>query len=93
MTSRIITVPRSMTREEWVEEVLEVVAEMQDLVEVEEKLFVTTTKQMDTMQEIVPILPLHVSILSLMIIVLKNALFWSLRCRKNDRIWVITMSS
>ena len=49
-------------------------AEMEDLVEVEAKLFVTTAEHLDTTHEIVPILPPHVSIVSLMIILLKIAL-------------------
>ena len=84
---------RSMTKEEWVEEVLEVMDEMEDLVEVEDKLFLTTTEHLDTMHETIPILPLHVSIVSLMIILLKNALFLSLRCRKKDCIWETKISS
>ena len=66
---------RSMIKEERVKEVLEVVAEMEDLVEVEDILFFTTTEHLDTMHETVPILPLHVSIVNLMIILLKIALF------------------
>ena len=76
VTKRIIMVMHSMTKEEWAEEVLEVVAEMEDLVEVEHKLFVTTTEHMDTTYEIVPIVPLHVRIINLMIILLKIALFY-----------------
>ena len=75
VTSRIIPVMRSMTKEKWVEEVLEAMAEMEDLVEVEDRLFVTTTKNLDTTHEIVPILPLHVSIVSIMIILLKISQF------------------
>jgi len=81
------------TREEYVEEVLEVMEEMQYLVEVVDILFVTTAEHRETMHETVPTLPLHVSIVGLMIILLKNALFCKLRCRKRDRIWVIRMSS
>ena len=64
-----------MTKEEQVEEVLEDMEEMQDLVEVEDRLFVTTTELLETTHETVPILPLHVSIVSLMIILFKIALF------------------
>ena len=60
----------SMTKEEQVEEVLEVMVEMQDLVEVQDKLFVTTVELLDTTHEILLILPLHVSIVILMIILL-----------------------
>ena len=52
----------NMTREEQVEEVLEVVEEMEDLVEVEDRLFATIAELLDTMHENIPILPLHVSI-------------------------------
>ena len=68
VTNIIILIMRSKTKEEWVEEVLEVVAKMEDLVEVEDRLFVTTVEHLDTTHEIVPILPLHVSIISLTII-------------------------
>ena len=75
LTNRIIMVLRSTIREEWVEEVLEAVAEIEDLVEVEDILFVTTAEHLDTTHETVLILPLHVSIVSFMIILLKIALF------------------
>ena len=68
-------VPHSMTREEWVEEVLEAVEEVKDLVEVEDRLSTTTMDNRDITHETVPILPLHVSIVGLMIILLKITLF------------------
>ena len=76
VTNKIMQVMRSMTKEEQAEEVLEAMAEMQDLVEVKDRLFVTSAEHPDTMHESIPILPLHVSIASLMIIILKNALFF-----------------
>ena len=72
------------TKEEWAKEVLEVVEEMQDLVEVEDRLFVTTVEHMDTTHEIVPIISLYVGIASLTIILLKNALFCKLIYRTRD---------
>ena len=75
------------------QEALEDVEEMQDFVEVEDRLFVTTVEHLDTTHETIPIIPLHVSIVSLTIILLKNALFCSLICRKKDRRWVTRMSS
>ena len=65
----------SMMKEEPIKEVVEAVDEMEDLVEVEDKLFVTTAEHLDTTHETIPILPLHVSIVGLMIMLLKNALF------------------
>ena len=67
---------RSMTREEQDEKVLEAMEEMEDLVEFEDRLFVTTAEHLDTTHETIPILPLHVSIVSLMIILLKISLFF-----------------
>ena len=64
-----------MNKEDRAEEVLEAMAEMEDLVEVEDILFITTTEHLDPMHDTVPILPLHVSIVSLMIILLKISLF------------------
>ena len=93
LTSRIIIELYSTTREEWVEEVLEVVEEVEDLVEVEEKLFVTTMEHRDTMHETVPTIPIHVSIVGLTIMLLKNALFCKLKCRTRDHIWVVRTSS
>ena len=75
VTSRIILAMCSMTKEEWVEEVLEAMDKMEDLVEVEYKLFVTTAEHLNTMHETIPILPLHLSIVSLMIILLNISLF------------------
>ena len=49
VTNRIMPVMHNTTKEEWADEVLEAVAEMEDLVEVEDKLFVTNTKHLDTM--------------------------------------------
>lgn len=66
---------RSTTREEWDEEVLEVVDEAEDLVEAMEILSATTKDNMDTMHETVPIVTRHVCIASLTIILLRNALF------------------
>ena len=80
---------RNMTKEEWVEEVLEAVAEMEDLVEVEDRLLVTIAEHRDTTHGTIPILPLHVSIVGLMIMLLNNSLFCKLRCRTRDRKWVI----
>ena len=93
VTSRILMVPRSMTKEEWAEEVLEAVAEVEDLVEAVDRLFSTIVEHRDTTHDIVPILPLHVSIVGLMIMLLKNSLFFKLRCRTRDHGWVIRMSS
>lgn len=67
VTNIIIMELRSTTKEEWAEEVLEVVEEMKDLVEVEDKLFVTTMELLVTMYETIPTLPLHVSIVSITI--------------------------
>ena len=93
VTSKIILVPRSKTKEERAKEVLEAVAKVDDLVEVEDRLFATTSKNRDTTHETIPILLLHVSIASLTIILLKNALFCKLRCRTKDYRWVTKMSS
>ena len=73
VTNRIISVVLSTTKEERAEEVLEAMAELEDLVE--DKFFVMTAKLLDTTHETVPFLALHVSVASLMIILLKNALF------------------
>ena len=83
----------STTREERVKEVLEAVEEVEDLVEVDDKLFATIAEHRDTMHETVPTLPLHVSIVGLMIMLLKKVLFCKLRCRTRDRRWVIRTSS
>ena len=66
---------RSTTKEERAKEVLEAMAEMEDLVEVEDKLFATTVELLNTTHETIPILPLRVSTVSLMIILLKIAPF------------------
>ena len=91
MTSRTTLVMRSMTKEEWDYEVLEVVEEMEDLVEVMDRLSTTTTDNRDTTHETVLTLPLLVGIASLTIILLRNALFFKLRCRTRDHRWVIKM--
>ena len=93
LTNIIIPVMRSMSKEEWAEEVLEVVSEMEDLVEVEDKLFVTTMEHLDTTHETVPTPPQYVSIASPMIMLLKNILFYKISGRKRDRRWETKMSS
>ena len=93
VTRRIIPVMHSMTKEEWVEGVLEAMAEMEDLVEVEDRLFVTTAEHLDTTHETIPTLQLLVSIASLTIMLLKNALFYKLRCRKREHRWEIRTSN
>ena len=75
VTNRIIPVMRNTTKEERVEKVLEVMVEMEDLVEVEDKLFVTIAEHLDTTHETVPILPLHFSIVSFIIILFNIFLF------------------
>ena len=67
--------------------------EVEDLVEVMDRLFSTTKDNKDTMHDIVPTLPLLVSIASLTTMLLKNALFYKLRCRKRDHRWEIRTSS
>lgn len=67
--------------------------EVEDLVEVADRLLVTTADNKDTTCEIVPTLPLLVSITSCMFMLLKNVLFYKLRCRKIDHKWEIKMSS
>ena len=66
-----------MNKDERGEEVLEAMEEIQDLVEVEDILFVTTVEHRDTTHETVPIPSLHVIIASITIILLKNAYFAS----------------
>ena len=67
--------------------------EVEDLAEVADKLSTTTADNNDTTRETVPTLPLLVSIASLTIMLLKNALFYKLRCRKRDHKWEIRTSS
>ena len=67
--------------------------EAEDMVEVTNKLFATIVDNKDTMREIVPI-PLHlVSITNLMIMLLKNVLFYKLSGRKRDHRWEIKIYS
>ena len=69
VTSRTILALRSTTREEKVEESLEVMEEVEDLVEVVDILFATIVDNRDTTHETVPTLPLPISIASLTIII------------------------
>ena len=82
-----------MTREEQVKEVLEVVDEVEDMVEVRDRLFATTTDNKGTMCEIIPIPLLLVSIASPMIVLLKNVLFYKLSGRKRGHRWETKMFS
>ena len=83
----------STTTKELVEEALEAMEEVEDLAKVTDRLSATTVDNKDTTRETVPTLPLHVSIASLTIILLKNAIFCKLRCRTRDRRWEIRMYS
>ena len=67
--------------------------EVEDLVEVEDILFSTTTEHGETRHKTVPTLLLPVSIVSLTIMLLRNALFYKLSGRKRDHIWEIKISS
>ena len=78
MTSRTILALRNMTREEQVEEDLEVVEEVEDLVEVVERSLATAVDNRDTMQEAVPTPPQYVSVASPMIMLLNNVLFYKI---------------
>ena len=93
VTSRIILVLRSMTKEEQVMEALEVVEEVEDLVEVADKSIDTVAENRDTTQEIVPTPPQYVSIASPMIMLLNNVLFYKISGRKRDHRWETRMSS
>ena len=83
----------SKTREERFEEVLEVVEEVEDLVGVADKLYTTIVDNRDTTHEKIPTLPLPVSIASLTIMLLKNAIFYKQSGRTRDHRWEIRMSS
>ena len=63
----------------------------EDLVEVMDRLFSTTTDNKDTMKETVPTLPQPVSIAGPLIMLLKNVLFYKISGRKRDHIWAIKM--
>ena len=93
VTSRIILALHSMTREDRVVEILEAEEEVEDLVEVADKLLATTTNNRDTMHETVPTPPLPVSTASLMIMLLKNVLYYKLSGRKRDHRRAIRMFS
>ena len=83
VTSRTILAPCSTTKEEQVEEALEVEEVEEDLVEVKDKSLATTVDNKDTMQ-VVPTLPPYGSIENPMNILLKTALFYKGSGRKRD---------
>ena len=93
VTSRTILALHSTTKEERVVEALEVEEEVEDLVEVVDKLFATIADNRDTTRGTVPTPPLLVNIASPMIKLLKNVLFYKLSGRKRDHIWEIRMFS
>ena len=93
VTIRTILALCSTTKAEWVTEALEAKEEVEDLVEVVDKLFATTTDNKDTMRETVPTPPLPVSIASPITMLLKNVLFYKLSGRKRDHRWEIRMFS
>ena len=74
-------------------ETLEVVEEVEDLGEIADKLFSTTVDNRDTMHDTAPTPPLPISIVSPMIKLLKNVLFYKLSGRKRDHRWEIRMFS
>jgi hypothetical protein len=67
--------------------------EVEDLVKVTDKLSTTTVDKRDTMRETVPTLPQPVRIANLMIMLLKNVLFYKLSGRKRGHRWEIKMYS
>ena len=93
VTSRTILTLRNMTKEEKLTEALEVMEEVDNLVEVMDKLIATTMDSRDTTQETVPTPLQCVSIASPMIMLLKNVLFYKISSRKRDHIWGTRMSS
>ena len=74
-------------------EALEVVEEVEDLVEVEEKSLAIIVDNKETTQETVPTPPQYVSIVNPMNILLKTALFYRVSGKKRDRSWDTRMSS
>ena len=64
VTNRTILAPHSTTRKEWFMEILEVEEEVEDLVEVTEKLNVTTMDNKAITREIVQILLPPISIVN-----------------------------
>ena len=83
----------SMTKEEKVEEVSEVVDEVEDMVEVTARSFATITDNRDTTRGNVPTRLQLVSIAGPLIMLLKNVLFYKLSGRKRDHGWEIRMYS
>ena len=67
--------------------------EVEDLVEVVDKLFVTNADNKDTVHEIAPTPPLPVSVTNPLIMLLKNVLFYKLSGRKRDHRWETKMFS
>ena len=67
--------------------------EVEDLVEVVDRLSTTTMDNRDTMPETIPTPPQLVSLASLTIMLLRNALFYKLSGKKRDHRWEIIMSS
>ena len=66
---------------------------MQDLVEVANKLSSITVDKRDTICKTIPTLPQLVSIANLMIMLLKNVLFYKLGGGKRGQRWEIRMYS
>lgn len=66
---------------------------VEDLAEVMDTLSATTVDNKDTMHKTIPTIPILVTIASLAILSLKNALFYKLRCRKKDHRWKIRIAS
>ena len=83
----------SMTRDERVEEALEVKEEVEESVEVMDISIPIDVDNKDTMQEIVPTLLRHVSIANPMTMLLKTSLFYKISGRKRDDKWETRMSS
>ena len=66
---------------------------VEDLVEVADILSTTTTNNRDTTCKTIPTVPQPVSIANLMIMLLKNVLFYELSGRKRGQRWEIRMYS